>query len=383
MRTGSISIEVAKIDPAMLQVRTAITGMGGYVSDSDQSNQADQQTASVTYRIPVARWQDALDAIKGIATKVDSTKSNAVEVTGQVLDLGARIDNLQTTETALQAIMARATKIADVLPVESQLSDVQGQIEQLSTQQAHLKDQASLATLSVLYALPPTPETVETSRGWDPGAQLDQASSALLGIGQVRLGRDLAGRGRPAGRPGRPDPAGPGHPRRSPDPPIRSAEPGHPAARPGLSRRDAQSSGYDRGPRPGAAIDAHPARPRPVDRDRDRDRYRRVDRGPSEASDGAGRVDRIEHAVREILTEIGEDPDREGLRGTPERIHRMYHELTAGYHVDPDRLINGAVFAVDYSEMVVVKGIEFYSLCEHHLLPFFGTAAVGYLPRDG
>jgi GTP cyclohydrolase IA len=98
--------------------------------------------------------------------------------------------------------------------------------------------------------------------------------------------------------------------------------------------------------------------------------------GPAEGSD------RIEHAVRDILAEIGEDPDREGLRRTPERIHRMYHELTAGYHVDPDRLINGAVFDVDYSEMVVVKGIEFYSLCEHHLLPFFGTAAVGYLPRE-
>jgi hypothetical protein len=184
VRTGSISIEVAKIDPAMLQVRTAIAGMGGYVSDSDQSNQGDQQMASVTYRIPVARWQDAVDAVEGIATKVDSAKSNAQEVTGQVLDLGARIDNLKTTEAALQAIMARATKIADVLDVESQLSDVQGQIEQLSTQQAHLKDQASLATLSVLYALPPTPATVETSRAWDPGAQLDQASSALLGIGQ-------------------------------------------------------------------------------------------------------------------------------------------------------------------------------------------------------
>jgi Domain of unknown function (DUF4349) len=185
VRTGSISIEVAKIDPAMLQVRTAISGMGGYVSDSDQSNQGDQQMASVTYRIPVARWQDAVDAVEGIATKVDSAKSNAQEVTGQVLDLGARIDNLKTTEAALQAIMARATKIADVLDVESQLSDVQGQIEQLSTQQAHLKDQASLATLSVLYALPPTPATVETSRAWDPGAQLDQASSALLGIGQA------------------------------------------------------------------------------------------------------------------------------------------------------------------------------------------------------
>jgi hypothetical protein len=184
VRTGSISIEVPKIDPAILQVRAAIIGLGGYVSDSDESNQADQQTASVTYRIPVARWQDALDAIQGIATKVDSSKSNAVEVTGQVLDLGARIDNLRTTETALQGIMARATKISDVLAVESQLSDVQGQIEQLSTQQAHLKDQASLATLSVLFALPPTPDTVVTSRGWDPGAQLDQASSALLSIGQ-------------------------------------------------------------------------------------------------------------------------------------------------------------------------------------------------------
>jgi len=90
---------------------------------------------------------------------------------------------------------------------------------------------------------------------------------------------------------------------------------------------------------------------------------------------------RVEEAVREILIEIGEDPDRQGLLGTPERVHRMYTELTAGYHVNPDRLINNAVFDVDYSEMVVVKDIPFYSLCEHHLLPFFGTAAVAYIPR--
>jgi GTP cyclohydrolase I len=90
---------------------------------------------------------------------------------------------------------------------------------------------------------------------------------------------------------------------------------------------------------------------------------------------------RVEAAVRQILTEIGEDPDRQGLLGTPERVHRMYTELTAGYHVDPDRLINGAVFDVAYSEMVIVKDIPFYSLCEHHLLPFFGTAAVAYIPR--
>ena len=94
--------------------------------------------------------------------------------------------------------------------------------------------------------------------------------------------------------------------------------------------------------------------------------------------DGNGKV---EAAVREILEEVGEDPDRDGLVGTPERVHRMYTELTAGYHVDPDRLINGAIFDVGYSEMVVVKDIPFYSLCEHHLLPFFGTAAVAYIPR--
>ena len=89
---------------------------------------------------------------------------------------------------------------------------------------------------------------------------------------------------------------------------------------------------------------------------------------------------RVEAAVREILAEIGEDPDRQGLQGTPDRIHRMYAELTAGYHVDPDRLLAGSLFDVAYSEMVVVKDIPFYSLCEHHLLPFFGAAAVAYIP---
>jgi GTP cyclohydrolase I len=103
-------------------------------------------------------------------------------------------------------------------------------------------------------------------------------------------------------------------------------------------------------------------------------------RNPS-AGERAGGSGGIEHAVRDILTEIGEDPDREGLANTPERMHRMWLELTVGYRVDADRLINGAVFDVGYSEMVVIKGIPFYSLCEHHMLPFFGTASVGYLPR--
>ena len=89
----------------------------------------------------------------------------------------------------------------------------------------------------------------------------------------------------------------------------------------------------------------------------------------------------IPEAIRTLLVELGEDPDRPGLAGTPERVRRMYAELTEGYHTDPDALLNKAAFEVDYDEMVVVRDIEFYSLCEHHLLPFFGRAHVGYLPR--
>ena len=89
----------------------------------------------------------------------------------------------------------------------------------------------------------------------------------------------------------------------------------------------------------------------------------------------------LAEGVHALLAEIGEDPSREGLAGTPERVRRMYDELTAGYHVDPDALLSGACFNVDYDEMVVVRDIEFFSLCEHHLLPFIGHAHVGYLPR--
>jgi GTP cyclohydrolase IA len=91
--------------------------------------------------------------------------------------------------------------------------------------------------------------------------------------------------------------------------------------------------------------------------------------------------DDIECAVGMILEAIGEDPTREGLLNTPGRVSRMYEELTAGYHVDPERLINGALFDVQYDEMVVVRDIDYYSLCEHHMLPFLGRAHVAYIPN--
>jgi GTP cyclohydrolase IA len=84
--------------------------------------------------------------------------------------------------------------------------------------------------------------------------------------------------------------------------------------------------------------------------------------------------------VAEIIKLIGEDPEREGLRKTPERFEKAFRFLTSGYHQNADHLLNGATFSVCYDEMVLVKDIEFFSLCEHHLLPFFGKAHVAYLP---
>jgi GTP cyclohydrolase IA len=89
----------------------------------------------------------------------------------------------------------------------------------------------------------------------------------------------------------------------------------------------------------------------------------------------------IRAAMKEILRAVGEDPEREGLLRTPDRVARMYLELLQGYRIDPVAMVNEACFEVTYDEMVVVRDIEFYSLCEHHLLPFMGRAHVAYLPK--
>lgn len=89
----------------------------------------------------------------------------------------------------------------------------------------------------------------------------------------------------------------------------------------------------------------------------------------------------IADLVRKMLVQLGEDPNREGLRRTPERFEKALRYLTSGYRQDPEKILNGAMFSVCYDEMVVVKDIEVYSLCEHHLLPFFGKCHVAYLPN--
>ena len=88
-----------------------------------------------------------------------------------------------------------------------------------------------------------------------------------------------------------------------------------------------------------------------------------------------------EDLVRETLVRLGEDPNREGLAATPERVHKAMQYLTKGYHQDPEALLKGALFTVTYDEMVIVKDVEMFSLCEHHLLPFFGKVHVAYIPN--
>ena len=100
----------------------------------------------------------------------------------------------------------------------------------------------------------------------------------------------------------------------------------------------------------------------------------------SRPAESPSKVKDLAERYRDVLELLGEDPAREGLEKTPERVARALRDLTSGYHADIDRLINGALFEVGYNEMVVVKDITFYSLCEHHLLPFFGKAHVAYTP---
>jgi GTP cyclohydrolase IA len=89
----------------------------------------------------------------------------------------------------------------------------------------------------------------------------------------------------------------------------------------------------------------------------------------------------MQEIIRQLLVELGEDPSREGLLDTPKRIEKALRFLTSGYEADVDAVLNNALFTVDYNEMVIVKDIDFYSLCEHHLLPFFGKCHVAYIPN--
>ncbi len=191
VRTGQLDLQVADMEAAIHAAETAITAVGGYVSGSQRSGDADKATAIVMFRIPAARWTDALDALRKLGTKVLGEQTSSQEVTAQVVDLGARLVNLRVTETALQGIMDKATKIPDVLAVQEQLTGVRQQIEELTAQKQTLENQAALASLTVSFTPPPAVAVTQVREGWDPAREVDQAAAALVGLGQGLAGAGI------------------------------------------------------------------------------------------------------------------------------------------------------------------------------------------------
>ncbi|MEO8463382.1 MAG: DUF4349 domain-containing protein [Chloroflexota bacterium] len=181
IKTGNLELQVAAVEDATAAAAKAIDALGGYVSGSEQYGDAENLTASITYRIPAEHWDEAVAALRGLAIKVLTAQTQTQDVTGQVVDLGARIQNLRVTEQALQSIMTQATKIADVLAVQTELTQVRGEIEQATAEKQHLQEQASFSTLTVRFSLQPDP--IGTSKQkFDPGSQVDQAVASLVDV---------------------------------------------------------------------------------------------------------------------------------------------------------------------------------------------------------
>jgi hypothetical protein len=184
IRTGMIELEVKDVPTALRTARDAIVALGGYVGASNTSNFDDKPSAQVTYRVPVERWEDALDILRslnGQTTKVVTEQTEAVDVTGQVVDLEARIRNLRASETALQGIAAKATRVSDVLEVEMRLTDVRGQIESLTAQLEDLDDRAVYATLTAYFSVPIIAVEAASSE-WEPATTVDEAAASLISI---------------------------------------------------------------------------------------------------------------------------------------------------------------------------------------------------------
>lgn len=183
VRTGSLQLTVANVDAAIQSGRDTVRGLGGYIGASQEQRDGDQLVATITYRIPVARWEDALDALGKLGTVIGE-QTQATEVTGQLVDLDARIRNLKASEAALVGYAQNAPKISDLLEIEARLTDTRGEIERLSAQQAALSDQVALATLTVTYGTEVVAVTQAASR-WDPAAEVDRASATLIGVVQA------------------------------------------------------------------------------------------------------------------------------------------------------------------------------------------------------
>jgi hypothetical protein len=181
---GTLTLEVSSIGPATASAADLVTSSGGFVAGSKETGTGAEAAATADYRIPADAWERTLAGLRGLAV-VRAQEISTDEVTGQVVDLGARIANLRATESALQAIMARAAKIEDVLAVQKQLTDTRGQIEELVAQKSSLDDRAEFGSLTVTFVLPARPAPAAARPpGWDPARDVEAATAKLVRVGQ-------------------------------------------------------------------------------------------------------------------------------------------------------------------------------------------------------
>jgi len=182
VKTGEITLEVESVASAVGSVRAMALQLGGYVGGS-QAGTADD-AATLTLRIPAARFDDALQRLRDLDGEVTAEATREQDVTGSVVDLEARIRNLEGSEIQYRALLDRATDIEDILTIQARLDEVRGQIEQHQAQLDQLSELASLATLTVTLVPAEAPVEEATSM-WDPGAVFDSAVAALVGLGQA------------------------------------------------------------------------------------------------------------------------------------------------------------------------------------------------------
>ena len=163
------------LQAALAKARTAVLATGGYIGASQESNDGDRSVATITYRIPATRWEDALASLRGLATKVVGEQTQATEVGGQIVDLEARLRNLRASEQVLVEIAKGTGKVTDLLEVEARIAEVRGQIEQLDGQRLQLQDQVAYGTLVATFGTEVV-QVQETAKGWDPTSDVDGAT---------------------------------------------------------------------------------------------------------------------------------------------------------------------------------------------------------------
>ena len=184
VKTGEVTLEVANVGEALGLVRAMAVELGGYVGGSQAGTLDDR--ATLTLRIPAAAFEDALARLHGMEAELVAETTREQDVTGQVVDLDARIENLEASEASYRELVARAERVEDILAVQSRLDQVRGEIEQLTAQLEALEGQAALSTLTITL-LPRATPVATTAAAWDPAAQLDRALASLVGIGQGLL----------------------------------------------------------------------------------------------------------------------------------------------------------------------------------------------------